>query len=495
VSRIVDELDDPLPIEKSRRPRLRWLKRIGTGLLVVALVLGGWLAWHHYQATKRLQTTDVRANTENGETSDQDLRQALSEADRLDPDWRLEQLEAKRPVLATDKNSAEVVRAVRKLLPEKLLPLELAEITKITPPKVRLSAVHSELLRRELDKVKPALVEASRLAELPSGRHTIQWAADLISTPLTHLIDSSQCADMLRWQAWRQTEDGDLDGALTSCRGSMNAGRSIGDEPLSLSQISRLAVQSHTARTVERVLAQGEASEQALRSMQELLQDEEQHPTLLIIMRYERIWQHTYFTGLANGTMKWSDYSGKYDEAAKQLSPEEKAATDARMAKVARANHARALRLANEAVEIAKRPSHEHKRLFEELKASLPKTASELLEVPTILYPGPAWSHAKLQCTVVGLAVERYRQKHGHWPASLEEELGLPKKMLADPFDGQPLRYRRLPDGVAIWSVGLDGKDDEGRLSNFGAWDSEGKDVGFRLWDVKERRPKHPSPG
>jgi hypothetical protein len=495
VSRIVDKLDDPLPIEKPLRPWLRWLKRSGTGLLAVALVLGGWMAWHHHQAAKRLQDSKVRADRENGETSDQDLREALAEADRLDPDWRLEQLEAKRPILAADKNSAVVVRAVRKLFPEKWPSIELSDIIEKTSPEVCLSASQVELLRNELGQVKPALAEAGRLAELPAGRPLVQWSPDIVSTSMAHLMDSRLCAEWLRRHAWLQIENGDPDGALTSCRGMLNAGRSIGDEPLSLAQLSRLSNQSLVSRTVERVLALGEPSEKALRAMQELLQDEARHPAFLIMMRCERIWQHTLFTGLANGTMKWSDYNGKYDESAKQLSPEEKAATDARMAEVARANHARALRLANEAVEIAKRPSHENKRLFEELKASLPKTASELLEVPTILYPGPALSHAKLQCTVVGLAVERYRQKHGHWPASLEEGMGLPRELLTDPFDGQPLRYRRLPDGVVIWSVGLDGKDDEGKLSDGGVPDSEGKDVGFRLWDVNKRRSQHPNTG
>lgn len=50
----------------------------------------------------------------------------------------------------------------------------------------------------------------------------------------------------------------------------------------------------------------------------------------------------------------------------------------------------------------------------------------------------------------------------------------LPEKLL-DPFDGQPLSIRAVPEGLVIYSVGADRTDDGGKL--------EGRDcgVGFRL--------------
>ena len=35
-----------------------------------------------------------------------------------------------------------------------------------------------------------------------------------------------------------------------------------------------------------------------------------------------------------------------------------------------------------------------------------------------------------------------------------------------DPIDGKPLRFRRLADGVVIYSVGQDGRDDGGEIAD-----------------------------
>src|SRR5438445_13722663 len=44
--------------------------------------------------------------------ADQSLQSAMDEADRLDPDWRLEELEAKREVVPDSENSARQTTAL-----------------------------------------------------------------------------------------------------------------------------------------------------------------------------------------------------------------------------------------------------------------------------------------------------------------------------------------------------------------------------------------------
>jgi hypothetical protein len=97
---------------------------------------------------------------------------------------------------------------------------------------------------------------------------------------------------------------------------------------------------------------------------------------------------------------------------------------------------------------------------------------------------------ARCLCTAAGIACERYRLKHGKWPAQLDDlaEFGMPKGSI-DPFDGKPLRYRIVEDGAIVYSVGKNGIDDNGDvLGRFGNPD----DVGFRLWNVDKRKVPMP---
>ena len=99
---------------------------------------------------------------------------------------------------------------------------------------------------------------------------------------------------------------------------------------------------------------------------------------------------------------------------------------------------------------------------------------------------------ARRLCTAAGIACERYRLKHGKWPAKLDDlnEFGMPKNLI-DPFDGQPLRYALLDDGAVVYSIDEDGRDDSGDVVR-----RKGRppDIGFRLWNVDKRRVEREVP-
>lgn len=64
----------------------------------------------------------------------------------------------------------------------------------------------------------------------------------------------------------------------------------------------------------------------------------------------------------------------------------------------------------------------------------------------------------------VAVAIERYRRAHdGAVPATLNELIPrFLQTIPEDPVLGEPLRFRALPDGYVVYSVGPDGKDDGG---------------------------------
>ncbi|MDB6076516.1 MAG: hypothetical protein JWO82_263 [Akkermansiaceae bacterium] len=95
---------------------------------------------------------------------------------------------------------------------------------------------------------------------------------------------------------------------------------------------------------------------------------------------------------------------------------------------------------------------------------------------PHSITPEPPWRSISLAARMAltgqaglgllrsGIAVERYRLKHGHVPETLDRLV--PEFLPAvpeDPFSGKPLRYRVKSDGSPwIWSYGINAVDDEG---------------------------------
>ena len=95
---------------------------------------------------------------------------------------------------------------------------------------------------------------------------------------------------------------------------------------------------------------------------------------------------------------------------------------------------------------------------------------------------------ALVACAATALAVERFRAANGHWPDRLDELVPAYLKLVPlDPYDGQRLRFKRLADGVLIYSTGPDGIDDGGKVDRENPIAS-GTDMGLRLWDVAKRR-------
>src|SRR6516165_6614633 len=89
--------DDPISEPATPKRRSPWVRRL---IYVALLVILGLLAWGGYDFL----------------TSDRDLREAIAEADRLDPGWQLDDLESKRATLPAAENSATCILKVKDLL-------------------------------------------------------------------------------------------------------------------------------------------------------------------------------------------------------------------------------------------------------------------------------------------------------------------------------------------------------------------------------------------
>jgi hypothetical protein len=468
--------------QASRRPWWRrWLRRAVTALVLAVVGFGSYFAYRHYHAVAEIE-------------------EAVAALDRDEPGWRLQQIEARRARIPDGENSALLVIESARLRPRGWPSKELTErFDQVTAPE-QLDPATFALLSKDLDGAQPALAEARKLATRPNGRHPITFPRNVQATLLPTQQDARMVALLLSYDAQRQAQAGDMKQALASCRAALNAGRSVGDEPLLISQLIRMACVALACQTAERVLSQGEPPADELLALQRLLQHEAAFPALFFATRGERAMMHEMLDALESGDVPLSQVLGEDREAvaARRLFP------GWYLRDKLRAGHPRALALMTRRVAETRLPAHEQvaaEQAFVAEVRGLPPTealATRLL-MPALEKVGVAERRrlANVRCMIAAVAAERYRQEHGAWPESLDRLA--PAQLTAvplDPFDGRPLRYRRTEDGVMVYSVGEDGKDDGGKLRRVEF--TPAPDVGWRLWDVKHRRrpprPKEKAP-
>ena len=89
---------------------------------------------------------------------------------------------------------------------------------------------------------------------------------------------------------------------------------------------------------------------------------------------------------------------------------------------------------------------------------------------------------ALLRCAVAALGVEKFRHANGKLPDGLDS---LAPKFLdgvpSDPFDGKPLRYKKLSKGYLVYSIGKDAKDDGGKEGQESSVSDTNYDVTFTV--------------
>jgi hypothetical protein len=463
---VVPELE---PVAPRRRRRLLWLL-IGLAAVVPAVV--GFYAYIDY-------------------ARERDLRAAVEEADRLDPGWRFEALEAARADVPAGENGAALVLAAAAKMPGAWpaapaaggagLEERLADLA----PRERPDDAELKLLRSELGLVAGALDGARGLADRPRGRYTVAWSGDLVGTMMTHVQQVREVALMLALDARLRAFDGDRDGALRSCRAELNAGRSLGDEPAPISQFVRASWSRRAVRAVEAVLAQGEASPKSLEGLQRALTEEAEEPTQLAAARASRVFYDQAFAAMRSGKMTRANFGLR----SSVFGPTGDNFIDGSRARACQAAY---LHYGNELVEIAKLPDDGQQDRLKSLtppSQQLPLLLDALSRGEDGLSVWRAFhrTKAELRCAAAALAAERYRLATKHWPERLDELVPdyLPA-VPADPFDGRPLRLRRLDDGIMVYSVGPDGTDNGGNLDRKDGR-TPGTDLGFQLWDVGRR--------
>jgi hypothetical protein len=450
--------------------------------------------------------------------TDRAWAEAVAQVDALDPDWRWEQIEEKRTKIPDEENSALVIvrlrdsgrlkeqnssgpafdcqpdpqspaidraEAVPLPMPDEAFERAAQDMVADLPPEVRLDPVLARALTRELAKGRDGIAEAMKLADMPNGRHPLNMTPDFISTMLPTIQYSRTVASTLGAEAARRAEAGDLPGALRAVRACLNVARSTGDEPIMITMLVRIAIDTVAVNRLERILAQGQLSDAELAAMKTALETEAATPRLVQALRGERA-----------GTMKLCEAVIRGDVDAAKLTGSQASGVENSMASatselLARQARPQMLRLYTDMIEAVRRPTPDWEDGLNAVEAQIKNGAilTRML-MPAVIKVTQAdlRCQATLRSAATAVAAERFRLARSRWPKDLDEMVagGFLKELPADPYTGEPLRIARKLYGLVIYSVGPDRVDDGGAPFKYAAKPTG--DIPFRLFDPKLRR-------
>jgi competence protein ComGC len=425
--------------------------------------------------------------------SDRQMQALYAEIDAEDPDWRWPDLIASVQPRPGEPNSAEQIANVRALLVSKAFMLPptwdgKANQKILNYRNSHLNAEQIGMLRSAFGALDPTtLAEARKLKDMPNGRFPIKAVENPITMSMDYIQHVRSVIYLLSNDAMMRGQEKDHDGAIESCQAALNAARSLRENPTLIGMLVRIAGRAIAMDAVERALGQGEATEESLKKLQELIELEAADDGLHHAMRGERACGQQLYDSMRSGKMSLSEIMGGTNPGLG-----EKLA--AMFPGFFMSGYPDYLRMMNEQVKVAKLTDPERAEAYRKFDDRLRSNRTNwlirmMMPATSKVVEASQRSQAKLRSTAVAVAAERYRLKHDQWPTGIKELIheGLIKEEYTDPYDGKPLRWKRTQTGLIVYSISKDKIDDGGKLNRDNPI-AVGSDIGFELWDRSLRR-------
>lgn len=484
---------DPDEPEEPKAPRkpARW-KRLLRGVLVFLGILIAFLAVARWQL---------------GRIGQRNLTEITKRLNAEEPGWRLDDLERARSSSAPppEKNPALVVQSLKDRIPSEWKTFrgyrdwewgpvsnyqasfnEFAWLVggQKTTADIRAS-LHRELLHPEI-------------VACPAGIYPLVHNDNPMQTLLPHIQEARGVIDLLDYDGRLLVMEGKPNQAIGSTRAALVIARSIGEEPFLISQLVRIASARISVHLAMQVLAWSEPNE-GLAELQKELLTEADFPWFQCGIKGERGAFNTLFEGLYSGKINFEEtmtlMEGRVNNSHETHKVLQSIAFEAYRPLIP-GDQAKFLEVMSAYHEVSKLPYHEQKAALAQIKA--PPRPPEDFRYLISSFMLPACQkislatfrlRAELLAGAAAIACERYRLTTGKWPNSLAD---IPPDILPaiplDPFNGEPIKYLKLDDGVVIFTAG-DEVDQKGtNTSDANSPPLKGYGRGWKLWNKELRR-------
>lgn len=328
-----------------------------------------------------------------------------------------------------------------------------------------------------LRRFEPELVEVSDAARRPHSRFGTRFEEGM-SLYLPYLGTMKSLTLTFRLRAAARLAKGDVDGAFADTLTTFRLAEATAEDPVLLTFLVRIAQYAIATSTAWQGLVDHRWTEPQLVELQGIFERADFREDLSRAFQGERIFGNAIYDswlGLGTGAAL----------AAVDISPEMVSTEMPALPRFAprgmfRRNQVNQHRMFDAILAQLRDPAwpkiaglaasdQEYDARYLARLGLTPTTPYNIL--PAML--APAFSRAQAKAVRVNVvarmgeavcALERHRLRHGSYPGQLDELVpAFLKSVPLDPMSAEPLRYRRTDDGwFALWSVGLNGRDDGG---------------------------------
>jgi len=411
-----------------------------------------------------------------------------------------EEIEAQRAAIPDDRNSARVIEG---LADDELKALwnhcdDPAVIVfggktggdslfdGIAPSRIAAS-------RRFLEKYRELFAELEALRDKPTGRFEIRYdKSNPLKTLLPHLSGLRTKSKLARLDGILHLVDNRPERAVGDFELQCRIAGTLFDEPTLISRLVQIAIEFQACQTVEDIFRVGQVDDKTLAGITDELTALKNSGTMRWALLGERAFFIQTCDALADGRLALPDVEttivsreGDVPLRSLQRVP----------LFLVRSNQLRGAEMHTWLIDAADDP--------DKMRAAAARIDAEISKLSwtqmlvKILMPSLSRSvvlntkiTAQLECTLAGLAAERFRLATGQLPKSLEELVpqylpGIPN----DPFDGKSLRFTTTADGIVIYSIDENQVDDGGDVPQRLPMKDRKRvlDLGFQLFRLDRR--------
>ncbi len=332
---------------------------------------------------------------------------------------------------------------------------------------------------------------------------------------LPHLALMRGCSRMLAAKARLQAEEGEIDSALNTCLTGLKVSKSLIDEPILISRLVRIAMDSIFLGQIEEVLNKGEAKTEIYMNLINEIKREREEKLIYSSLMGERLifgtLEFPFALGYAQKELREMEQK-KGRQISKEeiieelceiagitgLGSEEKNTKESEEYKELKQKMKKTYAHSDNIVgdffdnqnlyylrAMAKIISLAKNKHYLDIRELLPGVDREIQNLPKekailvqLLMPALERSYlqearidAQLASAEIALACRIYKIKYGNYPFSLNQ---LAPEILSflslDPFTGKDFIYKRKGDGFLVYSLGDNCKDDGGNCGKPNKW-------------------------